>query len=132
MRSPRHWRWIMGFAVLLLFWELGAAFVRTTRSDLPAKVLEQLYPSPLQVVKAAAEIQIKDLLWQISVSSFRVMAGFLAAAVFALPLGFAMGRSPTLASIFEPTNDFLRYLPVAGFGSLTIFLLGVGNASAIT
>lgn len=131
MKSPRTWRWIIGFAVLLFLWTVGAAFVRATRSDLPTNVLEQLYPSPLQIVRAAEEIHIEDLLSQVAVSSFRVMAGFLAAAIFALPLGFAMGRNQALASAFEPANDFLRYLPVAGFSSLTIFLLGVGNASAI-
>jgi ABC-type nitrate/sulfonate/bicarbonate transport system ATPase subunit/ABC-type nitrate/sulfonate/bicarbonate transport system permease component len=131
MKPPRSWRWIIGFSVLLILWTLGATFVRSTRADLPPKVLEQLYPSPLQILKAATEVHVKDLVWQASTSSFRVLAGFLAAAIVALPLGFGMGRSRALAAAFEPANDFLRYLPVAGFGSLTIFLLGVGNASAI-
>ncbi len=36
-----------------------------------------------------------------------------------------------VAAALEPANDFLRYLPVAGFTSLTLFLLGTGNISAV-
>jgi NitT/TauT family transport system permease protein len=45
-------------------------------------------------------------------------------------MGFGIGRLRFVAEALEPANDFLRYLPVAGFSSLTIFLLGTGDASA--
>src|SRR5205823_2579160 len=56
---------------------------------------------------------------------------FSFAAITAVPLGFVLGRLRLVATAVEPANDFLRYLPVAGFSTLAIFLLGTGNASAV-
>jgi NitT/TauT family transport system permease protein len=123
---------ITGFLLILLVWLAGASYVRTTRTDLTPAVIERLYPLPHQVITAALEIPLQDILQEVKLSAFRVMIGFGLAALCAVPAGILIGRVQFIARMLEPANDFLRYLPVAGFSSLTIFLLGTGNASAVT
>lgn len=120
-----------GFCILLILWVAGAYYVRASRSDLQPVVVERLYPLPHQVFEAAADLPPRDILINVRLSATRVMAGFALAALFALPFGFAIGRIKAVAHVLEPSNDFLRYLPVAGFTSLAIFLIGTGDASAI-
>lgn len=122
---------IVGFLLLLIVWFAGAAYVRTTRTDLTPEVIERLYPLPHQVAIAVAELSMPDVMRHVRLSTYRVLLGFLTAAAVAVPLGFAIGRVRLVAEALEPANDFLRYLPVAGFTTLTIFLLGTGNASAV-
>lgn len=120
-----------GSLTVLVAWYAGAEYVRVLRTDLPKAVVRQLYPLPDQVLAVLFELPMSQILENVAVSTVRVMSGFFAALVVALPLGFAIGRIRLIAEIAEPTNDFLRYLPVAGFTSLTLFLIGTGNASAI-
>jgi NitT/TauT family transport system permease protein len=127
----RFVRWVVGFAVLIIFWLAGAAYVRATRVDIPPATIDRLYPLPQQVVAAALDLSASDVANNVALSSYRVLNGFLLAAAMAVPLGFVLGRFRWLASALEPANDFLRYLPVAGFSTLVIFLLGTGNASAV-
>src|ERR1043165_5257919 len=127
----RKLTWTIGFLLVLRIWIVGAVYVRLTRTDLPPAVVERLYPLPQQVVTAAVEMYWRDVLNQMSLSTSRVLMGVIAAGLVALPLGFAIGRVRLVAAALEPANDFLRYLPVAGFTSLAIFLLGTGNMSAV-
>jgi NitT/TauT family transport system permease protein len=120
-----------GGLIILILWYFGAEYVRAVRVDLPQAVVRQLYPLPQQVVTVLFEIPVSDILQNVAVSTARVLLGFLAAAMIAVPLGFAIGRFYLVACLAEPSNDFLRYLPVAGFTSLAIFLIGTGNGSAI-
>jgi NitT/TauT family transport system permease protein len=122
---------IAGFLLLLIGWVAGATYVRTTRTDLAPAVIERLYPLPQQIVVAAVELPPSEVWRYVRLSTYRVLLGFFAAAVVAVPVGFAIGRLRLVAEALEPANDFLRYLPVAGFTTLAIFLLGTGNASAI-
>lgn len=121
----------VGFLLLLGIWWAGAIAARNSRPDLPVTVRERLYPLPYEVLTAIEDVTWSDLGQNVCLSSCRVLLGFLAAAVVALPMGFGIGRLRVVSATLEPANDFLRYLPVAGFSSLTIFLLGTGNASAI-
>jgi len=120
-----------GFLLVLLLWGGGTVYVRMIRTDLPPATLERLYPLPHQVVAAAAELPWLEVLHQAWLSTCRVLLGFCAAAVVALPLGCGIGRLRAVAEGLEPVNDFLRYLPVAGFSSLTIFLFGTGDIGAV-
>jgi NitT/TauT family transport system permease protein len=122
---------ILGAAGILLLWIAGSVLIHSTRTDLPPNVVSQLYPSPQQVVNAAFELPIKETLDNAGLSIFRVLAGFSLASLIAIPLGFGIGRIRFMAYAIEPINDFLRYLPVAGFTTLAIFLIGTGNSSAI-
>lgn len=121
----------VGLAGALLALFLAALYVRARRSDLPLSVIERLYPLPHQVLLAGREIPLRDVLSNVWASTERVTFGFLAAVALALPLGMLIGRSRTAEAALEPVNDFLRYLPVAGFSTIAISLLGTGNGSAV-
>lgn len=122
---------VAGGLIILLLWCVGAEYVRAARVDLPENIVRQLYPLPQQIAAVVFEIPASVILENVIISTTRVLLGFLGATLIAILLGFAIGRLRTVAYIAEPTNDFLRYLPVAGFTSLAIFLIGTGNASAI-
>jgi NitT/TauT family transport system permease protein len=127
----RFFTGFVGFILILAVWTAGATLVARNRQDLAPKVREQLYPTPSQILAAARELPPSTIAANVGRSSERVLLGFLAAALLALPFGFAIGRSKLFAQALEPANDFLRYLPVAGFSSLAIFLLGTGDVSAV-
>ena len=66
---------------------------------------------------------IKD----IGVTVWRVVGGFVLAAVFAVPLGIAMGTYRPVGAFFEPFVSFARYLPASAFIPLLILWAGIGE-----
>jgi NitT/TauT family transport system permease protein len=67
----------------------------------------------------------------ILISSGRVGAGFLAAALFATPLGVLMGYSSRAQRLFEPIIGFVRYMPVPVFIPLCILWFGSGDLEKV-
>src|SRR5205807_4645054 len=55
----------------------------------------------------------------------RVVAGFLMAAVMAVPLGLLMGSFEVVRSFFQPPISFIRYMPASAFIPLLILLIGL-------
>ncbi len=72
-----------------------------------------------------------DLLRDAGISTFRVMAGFLASAVIALPLGLLTGAYRPARAFFEPLLEFARYLPAVAFVPLVLLWTGIGEISKI-
>jgi len=62
---------------------------------------------------------------------WRVVGGFVAAAVFAVPLGVAMGAYKPVEAFFEPFVSFARYLPASAFIPLLILWAGIGEAQKL-
>ena len=73
-----------------------------------------------------------DLPEDAGISTFRVMAGFLASAVMALPLGLLIGAYRPVRAFFEPLLEFARYLPAVAFVPVVLLWTGIGEASKIT
>jgi len=67
----------------------------------------------------------------IGMTVFRVVGGFLIAAVLALPLGVAMGAYKPVEAFFEPFVSFARYLPASAFIPLLILWAGIGEAQKL-
>ncbi len=72
-----------------------------------------------------------DLLQDAGISIFRVLAGFLASAVMALPLGLMIGAYRPVRAFFEPLLEFARYLPAVAFVPVVLLWAGIGEASKI-
>lgn len=72
-----------------------------------------------------------DLLRDAGISIFRVMAGFLASAALALPLGLVIGAYRPVRAFFEPLLEFARYLPAVAFVPVVLLWAGIGEASKI-
>src|SRR3954471_8707532 len=70
-------------------------------------------------------------LGDISVTVFRVLGGFLIAAILAVPLGLLMGAFKPVEAFFEPFFSFARYLPASAFIPLLILWAGVGEAQKL-
>ena len=85
-------------------------------------------PSPLAVAKAFVSLQEEGVLIPYTlVSLYRVLAGFLAAAALAIPLGIAMATSKRVDAFFQPAIGFVRYLPVTALIPLMILYFGIGD-----
>ncbi len=62
---------------------------------------------------------------------WRVLGGFVIAAVLAVPLGVAMGAYKPIEAFFEPFISFARYLPASAFIPLLILWAGIGEAQKL-
>ncbi|WP_149538982.1 ABC transporter permease [Siccirubricoccus phaeus] len=69
--------------------------------------------------------------FDIGVTVWRVVGGFLLAALVAVPLGLLMGAFKPVEAFFEPFFSFARYLPASAFIPLLILWLGVGEAQKL-
>ena len=67
----------------------------------------------------------------IGVTIWRVVGGFVLAAVFAVPLGVLMGAYKPVEAFFEPFVSFARYLPASAFIPLLILWAGIGEAQKL-
>ena len=67
----------------------------------------------------------------IGMTVFRVLGGFLIAALIAVPLGVAMGAYKPIEAFFEPFISFARYLPASAFIPLLILWAGIGEAQKL-
>jgi NitT/TauT family transport system permease protein len=63
---------------------------------------------------------------------WRVVGGFLLAAIIAVPLGVLMGAYKPIEAFFEPFVSFARYLPASAFIPLLILWAGIGEAQKLS
>ncbi|MDP3319938.1 MAG: ABC transporter permease, partial [Bosea sp. (in: a-proteobacteria)] len=66
--------------------------------------------------------------FDIGMTIWRVVGGFVLAALVALPLGIAMGAYKPVEAFLEPFVSFARYLPASAFIPLLILWAGIGEA----
>ncbi len=66
-------------------------------------------------------------LHDIGMTVWRVVGGFVLAAVVAVPLGVLMGAYKPIEAFFEPFVSFARYLPASAFIPLLILWAGIGE-----
>ncbi|MCL6547666.1 MAG: ABC transporter permease [Alicyclobacillus sp.] len=66
-------------------------------------------------------------LTDIGATVYRVLVGFILAAVVAVPLGTLMGVYRPLEALLEPLMSFSRYMPASAFVPLLILWVGIGD-----
>src|SRR5205807_4451139 len=69
-----------------------------------------------------------DVAW----SAFRIIAGFVVAAVMAVPLELLMGSFEVVRAFFQPPINAIRYMPASAFIPLLILLQGLGEDEKLT
>jgi NitT/TauT family transport system permease protein len=111
------------FVVFVAFWSLltfGGFVGRTFLAD------------PLTMVRSGWTLLAEmGFAKDIGMTVWRVLGGFVLAALVALPLGVAMGAYKPVEAFFEPFVSFARYLPASAFIPLLILWVGIGEAQKL-
>lgn len=123
---PARLRWSLGVGFFVLFvalWGLvtfGGAVSPTFLAD------------PLTMLREGVTLFTDyGFAADIGVTVWRVLAGFLLAAIFGVPLGILMGAYKLVEAFFEPFVSFCRYLPASAFVPLLILWAGIGEMQKI-
>ena len=112
-----------GFVVIVLVWTLAAILV-----DNPSFV-----PTPLAVLQAWVDMfSTQGFLIDVGWSTFRIVGGFLIAALVAVPLGLLMGSFEVVRAFFQPPINAIRYMPASAFIPLLILFQGLGESEKLT
>jgi len=113
----------IAFAIILSIWAL---FTLTGSVD------PFFLPAPTAVIKTAVDLFTQGtFIADISITVFRVMAGFLIAAAVALPLGLMIGTYAPISAFLEYVVSFIRYLPASAFIPLFILWIGIDEPEKI-
>jgi NitT/TauT family transport system permease protein len=89
-------------------------------------------PSPGRVLQAGVDLFVElGFTTDILNSVYRVMLGFIVAALIGVPLGLFMGTFKVAEAFTEPVVGFIRYMPASAFIPLFILWLGIGDIEKI-
>ena len=115
-------KWLLGVAFFVVFvalWSVATfgGFVTKTFLADPLTMLREGYALFTQYGFAR----------DVGITVWRVVGGFVIAAVLAVPLGIAMGAYKPVEAFFEPFVSFARYLPASAFIPLLILWAGIGE-----
>jgi NitT/TauT family transport system permease protein len=89
-------------------------------------------PSPGRVFQAGVDLFAElGFTTDILNSVYRVMLGFVVAALIGVPLGLFMGTFKVAEAFTEPVVGFIRYMPASAFIPLFILWLGIGDIEKI-
>lgn len=114
---------ILFFVVVLALW------TAVTASGL---VKPLFLVDPLRTLEAGYALFVQyDFLYDIGMTVWRVVGGFIIATLVAIPLGVLMGAFKPVEAFFEPFVSFARYLPASAFIPLLILWAGIGEAEKL-
>ncbi|MBO8168575.1 MAG: ABC transporter permease [Thermoanaerobacteraceae bacterium] len=116
----------LGFTAFVIF------FLVWSLLSYSGLVEPQMLPAPHIVLLSGIRMLSEgNLIFHMGYSIWRVTAGFLLAAVIAVPLGVMMGTLKIVEGFFEPLIGFIRYMPASAFIPLFILWIGVGEGEKI-
>ena len=119
-------RVVLGVSFFVLFVALWSA---VTFGGLVPKIF---LADPLQMLGSGWTLLTEmGFAEDIGMTVWRVVGGFVIAAVLALPLGVLMGAYKPIEAFFEPFVSFARYLPASAFIPLLILWAGIGEAQKL-
>lgn len=119
-------RVLLGFSFFVLFvavWSLatfGGFVSRTFLADPLTMLADGWYL-----------LSQRGFLWDIGITVWRVVGGFVIAAALAVPIGIAMGTYKPVEALLEPFVSFARYLPASAFVPLLILWAGIGETQKL-
>ena len=124
--SPRA-RVILGATFFVLFFLLWA--VVTFGGVIDAMFLKD----PVYTFKTGIDLFVQfGFVKDVGITVFRVVGGFILAALVAVPLGILMGAFKPVEAFLEPFVSFARYLPASAFIPLLILWAGVGEKQKLS
>lgn len=123
----RESRILLGVAFFVAF--VGFWWLLTWSGTVPRHFLA----SPQQTLLSGWDLFTKQKFGlDVGMTVWRVVGGFVLAAVIAVALGIAMGTYKPIEAFFEPFVSFARYLPASAFIPLLILWVGIGEAQKLT
>jgi NitT/TauT family transport system permease protein len=124
--SPRT-RVVLGLSFFVLFFALWAA---VTFGGVVPKIF---LADPITMVRSGYDLMVEqNFAYDIGMTVWRVLGGFVLAAILAIPLGVLMGAYKPVEAFFEPFVSFARYLPASAFIPLLILWAGIGEAQKLS
>ena len=124
--SPRA-RLALGTSFFVLFFAVWAF------ATLGGFVSKTFLADPITMVKSGWTLLAEQgFATDIGFTVWRVVGGFLLAAIVAVPLGVLMGAYKPIEAFFEPFVSFARYLPASAFIPLLILWAGIGEAQKLS
>ena len=130
LRLRRLWRGAAGIAAILLIWQAASQILD----------LDLLLPPPLTVLRnVVTTLTVSDPHWlygpniyvHLWHSFLRAMAGFVSAAIVAIPLGLVLGRVTTVREFVMPCIQGIYPSPGIAWIPLAILWFGLGDAAVI-
>jgi NitT/TauT family transport system permease protein len=123
---PNGLRVVLGVSFFVLF---VAAWATATMGGFVSKIF---LADPLTMLANGWELLTRfGFLRDIGMTVWRVVGGFVLAAIVAVPLGVAMGAYKPIEAFFEPFVSFARYLPASAFIPLLILWAGLGETQKL-
>jgi len=114
---------VFGFLGVIVLWSL---------LSYPSLLDPIFLPTPTKVFNAAVHLfRYENFLFDVGITTWRVMVGFALAALLAVPCGVAMATWKRFDYLFRPVAGFTRYLPVSAFIPLMILWLGIGFSQKV-
>jgi NitT/TauT family transport system permease protein len=87
---------------------------------------------PLTMLREGYSLLVQyGFAFDIGMTIWRVVGGFVLAVAVALPLGILMGAYKPVEAFLEPFVSFARYLPASAFIPLLILWAGIGEAQKL-
>ncbi|HCJ9518622.1 TPA: taurine ABC transporter permease TauC, partial [Escherichia coli] len=138
MHSRRlKWRWPLSRQVTLSIGTL-AVLLTVWWTVATLQLISPLFlPPPQQVLEKLLTIAgpqgfMDATLWQhLAASLTRIMLALFAAVLFGIPVGIAMGLSPTVRGILDPIIELYRPVPPLAYLPLMVIWFGIGETSKI-
>ena len=103
-------RVVLGIAFFVLFFAVWAF------ATLGGYVSKTFLADPITMVRSGLDLLLNQgFAADIGMTVWRVLGGFVIAALLAVPLGVLMGAYKPVEAFFEPFVSFARYLPASAF-----------------
>ena len=110
----------------LLFFALF--FAGWAWATLGGHVSKTFLADPLTMIEDGRLLIAKQgFLFDVGMTIWRVVGGFVLAALVAVPIGVLMGAYKPIEAFLEPFVSFARYLPASAFIPLLILWAGIGE-----
>ena len=123
---PARAYWLLAAAGLAAPLVLWAALAASGRMD------PVFLPGPQKVLERIGNwFTEDDLLGDMWISTYRVVAGWALSAVIAVPLGLFIGTWRAVQALLEPLTDFIRYMPAVAFIPLVMLWVGIDEGAKV-
>jgi len=122
-KRPGRWYGFILPVAILLFWEVAA------QTGLAPRLL---FPAPSQVFRALVRLTASgELPMHMAISLRRIGFGFAAGALPGIVLGLAMGWSPAVRVLADPTVAAMYSIPRLALFPLLIIVFGLGEPAMV-